>query len=63
MQQQNDMKKEWTSYWDCVVVDARKPLFFSDGTILRKVNRVSKWSVFLFIRLQCSHLKKSVMLF
>lgn len=29
----------WTSYWDCVVVDARKPLFFADGTILRKVDK------------------------
>nr|KAG5693676.1 hypothetical protein BaRGS_008318 [Batillaria attramentaria] len=32
-------KKEWSSYWDCVVVDARKPLFFAEGTILRRVDR------------------------
>ncbi|XP_005098846.1 cytosolic purine 5'-nucleotidase isoform X2 [Aplysia californica] len=31
-------KRHWTSYWDCVVVDAKKPLFFEDGTILRVVD-------------------------
>ncbi|KAK7110966.1 cytosolic purine 5'-nucleotidase-like isoform X2 [Littorina saxatilis] len=36
---QNHEKKDWTSYWDCVVVDARKPLFFEEGTSLRKVDR------------------------
>ncbi|XP_059171336.1 cytosolic purine 5'-nucleotidase-like isoform X2 [Physella acuta] len=30
--------RHWTSYWDCVVVDAMKPLFFEDGTILRRVD-------------------------
>ncbi|XP_055871726.1 cytosolic purine 5'-nucleotidase-like isoform X1 [Biomphalaria glabrata] len=30
--------RHWTSYWDCVVVDAMKPLFFEDGTILRVVD-------------------------
>ncbi|CAL1539658.1 unnamed protein product [Lymnaea stagnalis] len=30
--------RHWTTYWDCVVVDAMKPLFFEDGTILRRVN-------------------------
>ena len=29
------------SYFDFVVVDARKPLFFGAGTILRQVDRVS----------------------
>lgn len=28
----------WRSYFDYVVVDARKPLFFSEGTILRQVD-------------------------
>ncbi|XP_025093778.1 cytosolic purine 5'-nucleotidase-like isoform X1 [Pomacea canaliculata] len=32
-------KMHWISYWDCVVVDAKKPLFFADGTILRRVDR------------------------
>lgn len=34
--------RKWTSYFDFVVVDAKKPLFFEEGTILRKVNTVSK---------------------
>ncbi|XP_076461299.1 cytosolic purine 5'-nucleotidase-like isoform X2 [Babylonia areolata] len=34
-------KTDWTSYWDCVVVDARKPLFFAEGTILRKVDKTT----------------------
>lgn len=35
-------KRHWTSYWDCVVVDAKKPLFFEDGTILRRVDTSTK---------------------
>ena len=33
--------KDWKSYFDYIVVDARKPLFFGEGTILRQVNTVS----------------------
>ncbi|XP_056005625.1 cytosolic purine 5'-nucleotidase-like [Ostrea edulis] len=33
--------RKWTSYFDYVVVDAKKPLFFEEGTILRKVDRTS----------------------
>ena len=33
--------RDWTSFFDLVIVDAKKPLFFKDGTILRKVDRVS----------------------
>nr|XP_022340789.1 cytosolic purine 5'-nucleotidase-like [Crassostrea virginica] len=33
--------RKWTSYFDYVVVDAKKPLFFEEGTILRKVDRRS----------------------
>lgn len=33
--------RKWTSYFDFVVVDAKKPLFFEEGTILRKVNTTS----------------------
>lgn len=33
--------RKWTSYFDFVVVDAKKPLFFEEGTILRKVDTVS----------------------
>ncbi|XP_022662482.1 cytosolic purine 5'-nucleotidase-like isoform X1 [Varroa jacobsoni] len=31
-------KKNWKTYFDYIVVDARKPLFFGEGTILRQVN-------------------------
>ena len=29
------------SYFDYIVVDARKPLFFGEGTTIREVDRVS----------------------
>ncbi|KAM3924135.1 cytosolic purine 5'-nucleotidase-like [Leptodactylus fuscus] len=32
------MKKTWRSYFDLIVVDTRKPLFFAEGTVLRQVN-------------------------
>ncbi|KAM4749083.1 LOW QUALITY PROTEIN: cytosolic purine 5'-nucleotidase-like [Rhinophrynus dorsalis] len=31
-------KKSWSSYFDLIVVDTRKPLFFAEGTVLRQVN-------------------------
>lgn len=31
----------WRSYFDLIVVDTRKPLFFAEGTVLRQVNTVS----------------------
>ncbi|XP_068130960.1 cytosolic purine 5'-nucleotidase-like [Hyperolius riggenbachi] len=31
-------KKTWRSYFDLIVVDTRKPLFFAEGTVLRQVN-------------------------
>ena len=34
-------KRDWVSYFDYIVVDARKPAFFREGTILRQVNEVS----------------------
>lgn len=30
--------RRWTSYFDFIIVDARKPLFFGEGTILRQVD-------------------------
>jgi len=30
--------RSWTSYFDYIVVDARKPNFFSEGTILRQID-------------------------
>ncbi|XP_041368977.1 cytosolic purine 5'-nucleotidase-like [Gigantopelta aegis] len=32
-------KREWTSYFDYIVCDAMKPLFFQQGTVLRQVDR------------------------
>lgn len=31
----------WQSYFDLILVDARKPLFFGEGTVLRQVDTVS----------------------
>lgn len=31
-------KKTWRSYFDLILVDTRKPLFFAEGTVLRQVN-------------------------
>lgn len=31
--------RKWTSYFDYIVTDARKPLFFQEGTILRVVSQ------------------------
>ncbi|KAJ8983912.1 hypothetical protein NQ317_006716 [Molorchus minor] len=36
--QPEDPHKDWKTYFDIVVVDARKPLFFSEGTILRQID-------------------------
>ncbi|XP_043193130.1 cytosolic purine 5'-nucleotidase-like isoform X2 [Amphibalanus amphitrite] len=33
-----DSSRSWRSYFDYIVVDARKPLFFAEGTILRQVD-------------------------
>lgn len=33
--------RKWTSYFDYIVTDARKPAFFQEGTILRVVCQVS----------------------
>jgi 5'-nucleotidase len=39
----NDVKKErcWRSYFDYVLVDAKKPLFFAEGTSLKEIDAVS----------------------
>jgi 5'-nucleotidase len=31
----------WSAYFDYVVVDAKKPLFFAEGTILRQIDRAT----------------------
>lgn len=40
-------RKSWRSYFDLVVVDTKKPLFFAEGTVLRQVDTVWKsvWRV------------------
>eukprot|EP01147_Barroeca_monosierra_P009273 gene9271-1549_t len=32
-------KRDWVEYFDLIVVSARKPLFFLDGTVLREVDQ------------------------
>lgn len=36
--QPDDPHRNWKSYFDIIVVDARKPLFFGEGTVLRQVD-------------------------
>ena len=30
--------RDWSSYFDFIVIDAKKPLFFGEGTVLRQVD-------------------------
>lgn len=39
---QND---SWRSFFDLIVVDTKKPLFFAEGTVLRQVDTVGKASL------------------
>ena len=34
----------WTSYFDYVVVDAQKPVYFEGGTTLRQINEVFRYA-------------------
>jgi hypothetical protein len=45
----NDEKtgRNWRSYFDYIVVDARKPLFFDEGTTLKEINTVIFFDTFL----------------
>jgi hypothetical protein len=36
-----EIGRNWRSYFDYIVVDARKPLFFEEGTILKEINIVN----------------------
>ena len=38
--QSNQEGLPWTDFFDIVIVDAKKPLFFSQGTVMREVNKV-----------------------
>ena len=35
--------RDWESYFDYIVVDAKKPTFFGEGTILRQIDKVWWW--------------------
>ena len=35
------VKRDWKSYFNYIVVDARKPLFFAEGTTLRIIDPMS----------------------
>lgn len=37
----NSQFRPWRSYFDLIIVDARKPLFFAEGTVLRQVNTLT----------------------
>lgn len=39
--QPDEPHRDWKTYFDYIVVDACKPLFFGEGTILRQVNRTT----------------------
>ena len=41
----NDSGRHWRSYFDYILVDAKKPLFFEEGTSLKEIDIVS--SLFL----------------
>ena len=58
----NDVEnRNWRTYFDYVLVDARKPLFFEEGTALKEINIVI---IFLFYLIQSKitdcHLKKKI---
>lgn len=36
--EKTEASRSWMSYFDYVVIDAKKPLFFGEGTVLRQVN-------------------------
>lgn len=36
--QQTNTKRDWKSYFDFILVDAQKPLFFAEGTTLRIID-------------------------
>lgn len=45
--QTGNQKTSWRSFFDLVVVDTKKPLFFAEGTVLRQVDTV--WKEFLML--------------
>nr|XP_057914617.1 5'-nucleotidase, cytosolic II, like 1 isoform X3 [Doryrhamphus excisus] len=51
-------KKPWRSFFDLIVVDTRKPLFFGEGTVLRQVDTVGCYFCSLSIRVGLFHSSK-----
>lgn len=47
LHQPGSSHRPWQSYFDLILVDARKPLFFGEGTVLRQVDTVSSPDVCL----------------
>lgn len=39
--QPDNPRKEWKTYFDYIIVDAKKPLFFQEGTMLREVDELT----------------------
>ena len=37
---QGSTKRNWKAYFDLIVVSAKKPLFFEEGSVMREVNQV-----------------------
>lgn len=38
---EKELGRHWRTYFDYIVVDAKKPLFFEEGTSLKEVDIVS----------------------
>ena len=36
--EKSENDRVWTSFFDYIVIDAKKPLFFGEGTVLRQVD-------------------------
>jgi len=47
----NDSGRHWRSYFDYIVVDARKPLFFEEGTSLKEIDIVSTFFFCWYMRI------------
>ena len=47
-------KRDWKAYFDLVVVSAKKPLFFEEGSVMREVNQVRSYD-----RMLCTGLNEA----
>lgn len=43
---QDKTGRHWKSYFDYILVDAKKPLFFAEGTSLKEIDIVSLSYIF-----------------